>query len=378
MRILGIETSCDETGIAIYDGEHGLLADALYSQVALHAPFGGVVPELASRDHIQKTLPLIQETMAACNTQPNQLDGIAYTAGPGLIGALLVGASIAKSLALAWNIPCIGVHHLESHLLAVLLEKPAPSFPFLALLVSGGHTLLVLVEKFGHYQILGQSIDDAAGEAFDKTAKLLGLGYPGGPALAELAKQGRPNVFHFPRPMTQKVNLDFSFSGLKTSVLHTLQKHTLDATTQFVIPRESAGSRHPKGASIQSTFLDTAVKPRVDSVDMQTKADIAHAFQEAVVETLLIKCQWALEQTGLKQLVVAGGVGANLALRAALTSLLEMMGGKAFFPRPSFCTDNGAMVAFAGYLHYKSGLPQPPTLEIKVKPRWPLDEGLCL
>lgn len=334
MRVLGIETSCDETGIAIYDGTEGLLADTLYSQVALHAPFGGVVPELASRDHIQKTLPLIRETLTKAQTTPNQLDAIAYTAGPGLIGALLVGASIAKSLAYAWNIKSIGIHHLESHLLVALLEIPAPNFPFLALLVSGGHTLIAKVKKLGCYEILGQSLDDAAGEAFDKTAKVLGLDYPGGPALAKLAQLGKPSSFCFPRPMTQKKNLDFSFSGLKTSVLQTL-------------------------------------KPIV--LDEPTKADIAYAFQEAVVDTLVMKCQWALELTGLKQLVVAGGVGANQALRSALTACLERMGGQVFFPRPNFCTDNGAMVAFAGYLRLKNAN-YDASLEIAVKPRWALND----
>lgn len=334
MRVLGIETSCDETGIAIYDGTEGLLADTLYSQVALHAPFGGVVPELASRDHIQKTLPLIRETLTKAQTTPNQLDAIAYTAGPGLIGALLVGASIAKSLAYAWNIKSIGVHHLESHLLAALLETPAPVFPFLALLVSGGHTLIAEVEKLGCYKILGQSVDDAAGEAFDKTAKVLGLDYPGGPALAKLAQLGKPSSFCFPRPMTQKINLDFSFSGLKTSVLQTLKQQVLDE---------------------------------------QTKANIAYAFQEAVVDTLVTKCQWALAQTGLKQLVVAGGVGANQALRSALTACLERMSGQVFFPRPNFCTDNGAMVAFAGYLRLKNAN-YDASLEIAVKPRWALND----
>lgn len=334
MRVLGIETSCDETGIAVYDGTEGLLADTLYSQVALHAPFGGVVPELASRDHIQKTLPLIRETLTKAQTKPKQIDAIAYTAGPGLIGALLVGASIAKSLAYAWNSKSIGMHHLESHLLAALLEAPAPDFPFLALLVSGGHTLIAVVEKLGCYKILGQSVDDAAGEAFDKTAKILGLGYPGGPALARLAERGKPSIFCFPRPMTQKKNLDFSFSGLKTSVIQTLKQQVLDEST---------------------------------------KADIAYAFQEAVIDTLIIKCQWALKQTRIKKLVVAGGVGANQSLRVGLTTALNQMGGQVFFPRPNFCTDNGAMVAFAGYLRLKNAN-HDTSLEIAVKPRWALHD----
>ncbi|MEZ5671982.1 MAG: tRNA (adenosine(37)-N6)-threonylcarbamoyltransferase complex transferase subunit TsaD [Thiotrichaceae bacterium] len=272
MRVLGIETSCDETGVAIYDEEQGLLAHTLYSQIALHAQYGGVVPELASRDHVRKLVPLINEVLQAANTQPAQITGVAYTAGPGLVGALLVGAATGRSLAWAWRVPAIGVHHMEGHLLAPMLESPAPEFPFLALLVSGGHTQLIEVQEIGKYQLLGESIDDAAGEAFDKVAKLLGLGYPGGPAIANLAQQGQTGRFTFSRPMTQRAGLDFSFSGLKTQVLTTWRAQLLQ--------------------------------------DDQTRADIALAFEEAVIDTLLIKSQRALQQTGLKTLVIAGGVGA--------------------------------------------------------------------
>jgi N6-L-threonylcarbamoyladenine synthase len=331
MRILGIESSCDETGVAVYDGRDGLLAHVLHSQVALHAQFGGVVPELASRDHVRKTLPLIREVMAQCQTKPEQIDGIAYTAGPGLIGALLVGASIGRSLAYAWGVPAIGVHHMEGHLLAPMLEDPAPAFPFIALLVSGGHTQLIRVEGVGRYEILGESLDDAAGEAFDKTAKLLGLPYPGGPALAQLAEQGNPGRFKFPRPMTDRPGLDFSFSGLKTAALNAL---------------------------------------RNSSDDAQTRADIARCFQDAVVETLAIKCRRALEQTGISRLVVAGGVGANRQLRATLRENAAQTGGQVFYPRPEFCTDNGAMIAYAGFRRLEAGQCEP--LAINAQPRWSL------
>jgi N6-L-threonylcarbamoyladenine synthase len=333
MRILGIETSCDETGVAIYDAHQGLLAHDLYSQVALHAPYGGVVPELASRDHIRKLIPLVEKVLKDSDTKPRQLHGVAYTAGPGLIGALLVGASIGRSLAWAWQIPAIAVHHMEGHLLASMLESPAPTFPFLALLVSGGHTQLVQVEQLGKYIILGESLDDAAGEAFDKTAKLLGLGYPGGPALARLASQGNPQRFHFPRPMTNRPGLDFSFSGLKTHALSTWQTHEQND---------------------------------------QTRADIACAFEEAVIDTLAIKCRRALQQTGLKRLVIAGGVGANERLRTGLTQLALEMDVKVYYPRPIFCTDNGAMIAYTGYLRLAAG--QSDSLAFKVRPRWPISE----
>ena len=330
MRILGIETSCDETGIAVYDGERGLLAHALYSQVELHANYGGVVPELASRDHVRKTLPLIEQVLAEANLTSDDIDGIAYTAGPGLVGALLVGACVATGLGFAWGVPVLGVHHMEGHLLAPMLEEEKPDFPFLALLVSGGHTLLVEVTGVGDYQLLGESLDDAVGEAFDKTAKLLGLPYPGGPRLAKLAEQGDPNRFHFTRPMINRPGLDFSFSGLKTAVLNTAQQETLDD---------------------------------------QTKADLARAFQDTVVDTLTIKCKRALKQTSMQRLVVAGGVGANVALRASLRDLLASVGGEVFFPRAEFCTDNGAMIAYLGYLRMSRGERDE---EVNIRPRWSL------
>ena len=337
MRILGIETSCDETGVAIYDEKQGLIANQLYSQIALHADYGGVVPELASRDHIRKTAPLIQAALKEAGLTAAEIDGIAYTAGPGLVGALLVGATIARSLAYAWNVPAIGVHHMEAHLLAPMLEKQAekrPHFPFIALLVSGGHTQLVRVDAVGQYQLLGESIDDAAGEAFDKTAKLLGLDYPGGAALARLAEQGTPQRFVFPRPMTDRPGLDFSFSGLKT---------------------------------FAANSINQAIKEEGE-LSEQTKADIAHAFQLAVVETLAIKCKRALKETGLKRLVIAGGVSANLQLRQSLTKMMEQLKGEVFYPQPQFCTDNGAMIAYAGFLRLKQG--EKADLAIDVKPRW--------
>ena len=337
MRILGIETSCDETGVAIYDEKQGLIANQLYSQIALHADYGGVVPELASRDHIRKTAPLIQAALKEAGLTAAEIDGVAYTAGPGLVGALLVGATIARSLAYAWNVPAIGVHHMEAHLLAPMLEKQAenrPHFPFIALLVSGGHTQLVRVDAIGQYQLLGESIDDAAGEAFDKTAKLLGLDYPGGAALARLAEQGTPQRFVFPRPMTDRPGLDFSFSGLKT---------------------------------FAANSINQAIKEEGE-LSEQTRADIAHAFQLAVVETLEIKCKRALKETGLKRLVIAGGVSANLQLRQSLTKMMEQLKGEVFYPQPQFCTDNGAMIAYAGFLRLKQG--EKADLAIDVKPRW--------
>ncbi|MFT6926354.1 MAG: N6-L-threonylcarbamoyladenine synthase [Psychromonas sp.] len=337
MRILGIETSCDETGIAIYDDQLGLLSHQLYSQVELHADYGGVVPELASRDHVRKTIPLIKEALAAANCTKESLGGIAYTAGPGLVGALLVGACIGRSLAYAWNIPAIAVHHMEGHLLAPMLEENRPEFPFLALLVSGGHTLMVKVENIGEYQVLGESIDDAAGEAFDKTAKLLGLDYPGGPRLAKLAEKGVSKRFIFPRPMTTKPGLDFSFSGLKTFAANTIAK---------------------------------------EGKDPQTQADIALAFQDAVIDTVAIKCKRALKQTGLKRLVVAGGVSANESLRCQLAVLMKSLGGEVFYPRNEFCTDNGAMIAYAGMQRLKAGHFE--GLGVQAKPRWPLDQLLSV
>jgi len=333
MQVLGIETSCDETGIAIYDSEAGLLAHNLYSQVDLHKVYGGVVPELASRDHVRRVLPLIKKTLAEANTELGSLDAIAYTAGPGLMGALLVGTATGRSLAYALSIPAIGVHHMEAHLLAPMLEDDVPQYPFLALLVSGGHTQLVHVAGPGKYKILGESVDDAAGEAFDKTAKLLGLPYPGGPAISALAEKGDSKRFHFPRPMTDRPGLDFSFSGLKTFALNT-------------------------------------VKAEPD--DEQTRADIARAFVDAVVDTFIIKCRRAIKETGLKQLVVAGGVSANKQLREGLISLMNEVDGKAYFPRAEFCTDNGAMIAYAGYLRIKTG--QTESLNFQAKPRWPIEK----
>lgn len=333
MLVLGIETSCDETGVAIYHANRGLLAHTLFSQADLHAEYGGVVPELASRDHIRKLIPLIRLAMQRAGLTPDRIDGVAYTAGPGLMGALMVGASVARSLAWSWQVPAVAVHHMEGHLLASLLEPDPPAFPFVALLVSGGHTQLVRVDGIGRYQLLGESLDDAAGEAFDKIAKLLDLGYPGGPALAKLAEEGQPERFVFPRPMTDRPGLDFSFSGLKTHTLTTLA--------------ETAGTR-------------------------QDKADVARAFQDAVVETLLIKCRRALRETGLTRLVAAGGVSANRLLRAKLTKMCGDEGWTVYYPRPEFCTDNGAMIAYAGCQRLLMGGCDP-SLEIHARPRWPLE-----
>ncbi|OAQ15529.1 tRNA threonylcarbamoyladenosine biosynthesis protein Gcp [Bibersteinia trehalosi Y31] len=338
MKILGIETSCDETGVAIYDEHQGLIANQLYSQIEMHADYGGVVPELASRDHIRKTLPLIQAALKEANITAQDIDGIAYTSGPGLVGALLVGSTIARSLAYAWNVPALGVHHMEGHLLAPMLEENPPLFPFVALLVSGGHTQLVKVENIGKYELLGESIDDAAGEAFDKTGKLLGLDYPAGVAVSQLAEKGTPNRFVFPRPMTDRPGLDFSFSGLKTFAANTIHAH-LDENGQL---------------------------------DQQTKCDIAHAFQQAVVDTIIIKCKRALQQTGYKRLVMAGGVSANKQLRQDLATFMQSYGGEVFYPRPQFCTDNGAMIAYAGFVRLKKG--ERSDLAVSVKPRWPMTE----
>ena len=307
MRVIGIESSCDETAVAVYDADLGLLSHCLHSQVAMHQAYGGVVPELASRDHVRRLLPLVRDIRRA---------GVAYTAGPGLIGALLVGASFAGSLAYAWGKPALGIHHLEGHLLAPLLEADPPEFPFLALLVSGGHTQLVDVAALGRYRILGETLDDAAGEAFDKTAKLLGLPYPGGAALARLAEAGRPQRYEFPRPMLDRPGLDFSFSGLKTAALVALRGRVLDDAS---------------------------------------RADVARAFQEAVVETLAEKCRRALKVTGHRRLVVAGGVGANRSLRERLAGIARDMGAELYFPRPEFCTDNGAMIALAGCMRLSAG-----------------------
>lgn len=332
MRVIGIETSCDETGIAVYDDKLGLMSHVLYSQVKLHADYGGVVPELASRDHVRKIVPLIKQALAKANSSLENIDGIAYTKGPGLIGTLLVGACVGRSLAYAWNKPAVGVHHMEGHLLAPMLEDDAPEFPFIALLVSGGHSMLVQVEGIGRYQVLGESVDDAAGEAFDKTAKLMGLDYPGGPRLAKLAQQGLPAGYKFPRPMTDRPGLDFSFSGLKTFTANTI-----------------------------------AAEPD----DQQTRANIARAFEEAVVDTLAIKCKRALKQTGYKRLVIAGGVSANTRLRESLAEMMTNLGGKVYYPRGEFCTDNGAMIAYAGLQRLRAGQIEP--LSVKGQPRWPLD-----
>ncbi|MDN3699461.1 MULTISPECIES: tRNA (adenosine(37)-N6)-threonylcarbamoyltransferase complex transferase subunit TsaD [Vibrio] len=333
MRIIGIETSCDETGIAIYDDEKGLLSHQLYSQVKLHADYGGVVPELASRDHVKKTIPLIKAALAEANLTKDDIDGVAYTAGPGLVGALLVGATIGRSMAYAWDVPAIPVHHMEGHLLAPMLEDTPPPFPFVALLVSGGHTMIVEVKGIGEYKILGESIDDAAGEAFDKTAKLMGLDYPGGPLLSRLAEKGTPGRFKFPRPMTDRPGLDMSFSGLKTFAANTI---------------------------------------RANDDDDQTRADIAYAFQEAVCATLAIKCKRALIETGMKRIVIAGGVSANKQLRAELEALAKKMGGAVYYPRTEFCTDNGAMIAYAGMQRLKNG--EVADLAVQATPRWPIDQ----
>jgi len=342
MRILGIETSCDETGIAVYDDEKGLLSHELYSQVKLHADYGGVVPELASRDHVRKIIPLIEKAMEDANTAPFEIDGVAFTQGPGLVGALLVGSSVGRSLAYAWNVPAVGVHHMEGHLLAPMLEENAPAFPFVALLVSGGHSMLVKVEGIGQYEVLGESIDDAAGEAFDKTAKLLGLDYPGGPLLAKLAEKGEAGHYKFPRPMTDRPGLDFSFSGLKTFAANTIRDANLTG--------------------------NPALTP--DNAE-QIKANIAYAFQEAVVDTLIIKCKRALKQTGMKRLVIAGGVSANTMLRSEMKALMQQLKGEVFYPSLAYCTDNGAMIAYAGMQRLKAG--ETLALSSQAKPRWPLD-----
>ena len=341
MIVLGIETSCDETGIALYDSQNGLLAHALYSQIKLHADYGGVVPELASRDHINKTLPLINEVLNQAGLSKNNISAIAYTSGPGLAGALMAGAAIAQSMALSLDVPIIGVHHMEGHLLAPMLEETPPEFPFVGLLVSGGHTQLVSVAGFGDYQLIGESLDDAAGEAFDKAAKMLELDYPGGPQIAALAdyarQQGITEPVRFPRPMTDRPGLDFSFSGLKTYTLNTIE------------------SFKQKG-----------------SLDQIAKASIALAFENAVVDTLRIKCKRAMEQSGHSTLVIAGGVSANKQLRTALEKMTASVGGHVFYARPEFCTDNGAMIAFAGCQRLLAG--ESSDNSIQVRSRWPLNE----
>lgn len=341
MLVLGLETSCDETGVALYDTERGLLAHTLYSQIAVHAQYGGVVPELASRDHVRKTLPLIEETFAQAGCETGELDGIAYTAGPGLVGALMVGATIAKSLAWSWNIPVLGVHHMEGHLLAPMLEDEHPQYPFVALLVSGGHTQLVRVDGIGEYRMLGESLDDAAGEAFDKAAKMLGLPYPGGPQIARIAQRGNSERFTFPRPMVNRPGLDFSFSGLKTYTLNTAADCRANGET--------------KG-----------------EISEQDKCDIARAFEDAVVDTLIIKCRRALREENLKTLVIAGGVSANTNLRTQLEKSLAKEGARVFYPAPIFCTDNGAMIAYAGAQRLQAG--QVDSADTRVRPRWPMEE----
>lgn len=335
MKVLGIETSCDETGVAVYDTERGLLAEALYSQVEVHAEYGGVVPELASRDHIRKTLPLINEVLQRSGLDKSELEGIAYTAGPGLMGALMVGATLGRSMARGLGIPCLGVHHMEGHLLAPMLGENPPEYPFIALLVSGGHSQLVRVDGLGRYTLLGESVDDAAGEAFDKTAKLLDLPYPGGPQVAKLAEKGNPDRFDFPRPMVRQPGLDMSFSGLKTHTLTTVRAC-----------REATG------------------------LTDQDRADIACAFEIAVVDTLVIKCRRALEQESLKTLVMAGGVSANRRLRKVLAEKLAPMGVAVHYPPLALCTDNGAMIAYAGALRLAAGQRDPD--EAEVRPRWPM------
>lgn len=334
MRVLGIESSCDETGVAIYDTEKGLLADALYSQVAMHAEFGGVVPELASRDHVRKLLPLVREVLERAQLTAEDIDGVGYTAGPGLAGALMVGACAGRAMAWAWDVPAVGVHHMEGHLLAPMLAEEHPDYPFVALLVSGGHTQLIEVAGLGQYRLLGESLDDAAGEAFDKTAKLLGLSYPGGPALAKLAQSGDRSRFDFPRPMTNRPGLDFSFSGLKTFVLNTVTRL-----------RENG------------------------ELSEQDKADVCAAFEEAVVDTLFIKCRRALKETGHSRLVIAGGVSANQRLRQRLSDDLQ---AQCYYPPLQWCTDNGAMIACAAAYRLAAG--ERADLSVNVRPRWPLSE----
>ena len=337
MIVLGVESSCDETGLALYDTKQGLLAHALYSQIAMHEQYGGVVPELASRDHVKRAIPLLEQVLSDSQLPLSSVDAIAYTQGPGLAGALLVGASLANGLAMALNKPVLGVHHLEGHLLSPLLSAKPPEFPFIALLVSGGHTQLMRVDAVGQYTLLGETLDDAAGEAFDKSAKLMGLGYPGGPAISKLAESGDPAIYQLPRPMLHSKNLDFSFSGLKTAVL-------------------------------------TLVKNHRGELSLQDKANIARAFVDALVEVLVAKCLSALKTTGMKRLVIAGGVGANAQLRAALNAAAARKRFEVFYPELELCTDNGAMIAFAGALRQQKN-PAAASFNygFNVKPRWPLD-----
>lgn len=334
MKVLGIETSCDETALAIYDGDKGLLAHELYSQARFHSDFGGVVPELASRDHVRKILPLLDCVLKSANISEHDLDGIAYTAGPGLAGSLMVGGAVATSLAFTLDIPVIGVHHMEAHLLSSMLEKNSPEMPFLALLVSGGHTQIVNVKSLGNYELLGESLDDAAGEAFDKVAKLLELGYPGGPIIGNLAEKGDCKKYYFPRPMTDRPGLDFSFSGLKT--------HTRNLVNEL------------------------------DVSNQEVKYDLCAGFQEAIIDTLIVKCSRALKQTSLKSLVVAGGVSANTRLRFKMREKIEKMGVHVFYSRLEFCTDNGAMIAYLGHERLKNG--DRGSISIETYPRWPMED----
>jgi len=336
-RVLGIETSCDDTGVAVYDSKQGLLAHVLYSQIETHAEYGGVVPELAARDHIRKVAPLVDAVLKKANISKETINGIAYTCGPGLAGALLAGSAVAKGLAFSWGVPTIGVHHMEGHMLAPMLEDNPPEFPFIALLVSGGHTLLAEVKGIGEYKILGETLDDAVGEAFDKTAKILGLGYPGGPAISKVAESGDPTRFKFPRPMIDRPGMQFSYSGLKTAALNTVAK----------------------------------VSNEQGELDQQSIADIAYAFQDAAVDVLMIKCRRALKETKAKRLVVAGGVGANKRLREQLTQMVAKEKAQVFYPRIEFCTDNGAMIAYAGMQRLHQATED---LDFQVKPRWSLEE----
>jgi N6-L-threonylcarbamoyladenine synthase len=374
--ILGIESSCDETGIALYHTGRGLLAHTLHSQIALHNEYGGVVPELASRDHVRHVLPLIRSALQQADCKLDNIDAIAYTQGPGLSGALLVGSSVACALAYTLDVPTIGVHHLEGHLLSPLLSDPAPEFPFVALLVSGGHTQLMRVDGVGRYTLLGESVDDAAGEAFDKSAKLLGLDYPGGALLSKLAQGGTPGRFKLPRPMLHSGDLDFSFSGLKTAVL------TLTQQNASIPHPNPLGETTSHSTMLQTTAAKSLVIPegeganeslRESKILEQTRADIAHAAQEAIVDVLVSKALSALEQTELEQLVVAGGVGANQLLRSRLNESVARLGGKVFYPDLEFCTDNGAMIAFAGAMRLQHQTAQR-DYRFNVKPRWDLSE----
>jgi len=340
MLVLGLETSCDETGVALYDTKRGLLAHALHSQIDIHVEYGGVVPELASRDHVRKALPLVQQVIKDAHCQPEDIEGVAYTAGPGLMGALMVGATLARALAWGWRVPVLGVHHMEGHLLAPMLEHEPPPYPFVALLVSGGHTQLVRVDAIGRYKLLGESLDDAAGEAFDKAAKMMDLPYPGGPHIARLALEGDSDRFEFPRPMVNRPGLDFSFSGLKTYTRNTIAKC-----------RET--------------------QPEGELCD-KDRNDIARAFEDAVVDTLVIKCRRALRAETLKTLVIAGGVSANTHLRSALEKALAKEGARVYYPAPMFCTDNGAMIAYAGAQRLQAG--QVDTPDMQIRPRWPMQE----